>query len=765
MNKPAAPASTRTVRSALSRLVVALWLPLALAGLVLVLQRWQAERQAALARLQSEAQTLQVAVDREQSLDLAVLQTLASSAAVEQQDWPALHAAAVRTAAIRPASVVTAFAPDGRNILNSSLRFGEPLPNVFERPADATAMWQGRAVPLPQLALFSEPFRTARPAFSGLIWGRLSRRPVVATHLPVVRNGQVVLVVGMSYGVDAYARLLEAMPQPHGSVRAVIDGRGLIVARQPGNDKFIARRAVGVFAHGGTQLAASGTGRGQSLDGVDVLFAHSRSAINDWTVVVATPREQVFAPAWHTMWTSLAWLAVAAGLGAVLARQLARQLAAPLRALAEQVRAPPAIGPIAVPPSGIDEVDTLAGALAEASRAQRQRAGLERDREQARDDLRRVNEELLQANRQKDEFIGVLSHELRNPLAPIRNSLYILDRTDPAGPAAFRARKVIERQVRHMTALVDDLLDVTRMARGRLQLTMADVDLAPLLARVRQDHRALLAESGLTLEVEAPDTPVWVRGDATRLAQVFGNLIDNAAKFTPSGGRVLLRASVTVEDAVIEVVDNGAGIDPAQLRAIFEPFVQGEQGLARTAGGLGLGLAIVRGIVELHGGRVEAFSEGVGRGSRFVVHLPKTLQPAAAEPAHERRQAPRPLAGRRQVLVVEDHPDVAQSLIEMIRLLGHEVRWAEDAEAALALHRAHAPDTVLCDIGLPGASGYDVASALRREATGARLIALSGYARPEDVQRARDAGFDAHIAKPADPERIVALLGQVEDAG
>lgn len=764
MAKSAPVSSTRTVRSALGRLVVALWLPLALAALVLVVQRWQAERDAALARLQSEAQVLRVAVDRELSLDLAVLQTLASSTAVEHDDWPALHAAAVRTAAIRPASVVTAFAPDGRNIINSSVRFGDPLPNVFQRPAEQTAMWQGRAVPLPPLSLFAEPFRTGRPAFSGLVWGRLSRRPVVATHLPAVRNGEVVLVVGLSYGADVYARVLESTPRQPGSVRALVDGRGLIIARQPGNETFTARRAVGAFAQGGAQLAASGAGRGHSLDGVDVLFAHSRSVVNDWTVVVATPRDQVLAPAWYTLWTSLAWLAVAAGLGAVLARQLARKLASPLRALAEQVHPQSAMGPFDTGPSGIVEVDMLAGALAEAARAQQLRAGLERDREQARDELHRTNDELIQANRQKDEFIAVLSHELRNPLAPIRNSLYILDRSDPAGPAALRARKVIERQVKHMTALVDDLLDATRMARGRLQLTLAPVDMAGLLRRVQQDHRELLAERGLTLEIEAPERPVWVHGDATRLAQVIGNLIDNAAKFTPSGGGVRLRLSVHGGDVAVDVVDDGAGIDRAQLAAIFEPFFQGDQGLARTAGGLGLGLAIVRGIVGLHGGRVEAFSEGIGRGSRFVVHLPEAAPPPVDDASPERRQAPRQPAGRRNVLVVEDQPDVAHSLMEMIRLLGHEVYWAGDAATALALHRQHAPDTVLCDIGLPGASGYDVASALRRDATRARLIALSGYARPEDVQRAIDAGFDDHIAKPADPERIVTLLGQAQDA-
>jgi signal transduction histidine kinase len=222
----------------------------------------------------------------------------------------------------------------------------------------------------------------------------------------------------------------------------------------------------------------------------------------------------------------------------------------------------------------------------------------------------------------KDEFLGVLSHELRNPLAPIQNSLYILGRAEPGSDQARRAREVASRQLAHLTRLVDDLLDVTRIARGKIQLRRGDVDLAELVRRTGEDYRALLRERGLELVLEAPRAPVWGHGDEVRLSQAIGNLLQNAAKFTASGGQVALALEVTDRMAEIHVRDSGAGIGPELLETIFEPFTQGEQTLARTEGGLGLGLALVKGIAELHGGTVRAMSPGKGEGSEFIVSLP-----------------------------------------------------------------------------------------------------------------------------------------------
>jgi PAS domain S-box-containing protein len=374
-------------------------------------------------------------------------------------------------------------------------------------------------------------------------------------------------------------------------------------------------------------------------------------------------------------------------------------------------------------------------------------------------ELRRAYEALSAADRRKDEYLAMLSHELRNPLAPIRSAVFLLERADPASDGARRAREVIARQVGHLARMVDDLLDVSRLSRGRIELRRARLDLGELVRRVGEDHRLLLAERGVQLEVDTPSEPIVpVDGDATRIAQLLGNLLQNAAKFTPKGGSVQLSLAVEGVKAALRVRDTGAGIDPRLLAQVFEPFVQEERTLARSTGGLGLGLPLVKGLAELHGGSVEARSAGAGAGTEFVVRLP--LAPgrgdgAAAEAGREHAHA----AGR-TVLVVDDNVDAAESLCDVVAFLGHEVEAVHDGRAALARVRERHPDVVLCDIGLPGMDGYEVARAIRADASlaGIRLVAVSGYAQPEDRARASSAGFDAHVAKPADPVLIERLI-------
>jgi signal transduction histidine kinase/CheY-like chemotaxis protein len=373
-------------------------------------------------------------------------------------------------------------------------------------------------------------------------------------------------------------------------------------------------------------------------------------------------------------------------------------------------------------------------------------------------DRKRLERELRDANRLKDEFLGMLSHELRNPLAPIRNALYILDHADAGSPQARRAKEVAGRQLAHLSRIVDDLLDVTRIARGKIELRRARLDLGALVRRTGEDHRSLMRDGDLAFSIQVPPEPVWVDGDETRLAQAIGNLLGNAAKFTPAGGRVELAAVPDGAAAEIRVRDTGAGMDPELLDRVFDPFVQARQSLARSEGGLGLGLALVKGFVEQHGGSVRAASAGPGRGSEFTIRLQRLGAGAGAPRAAPGRDAEQARALR--VVVVDDNRDAAESLADVVRMLGHEVEVAFDGESAIEAVRARPPDLVLCDIGLPGLSGYQVAEALRadRRLDGVRLVAVSGYARPEDRQRALDAGFADHLAKPADPDRVLRLL-------
>ena len=370
-------------------------------------------------------------------------------------------------------------------------------------------------------------------------------------------------------------------------------------------------------------------------------------------------------------------------------------------------------------------------------------------------------ERLAAADRRKNEFLGMLAHELRNPLAPIRNSVFLLRRGAFADPGSReRILGIVDRQVEHLTRLVEDLLDVTRITRGKVELRRERLDLTTLLARTADDHRPAARAARVELEMELPGSAVMVDGDPTRLMQIVGNLLQNAVKFSSPGGRVSLSLAARDGSAEIRVRDQGAGIDAALLERLFEPFVQGERTLARSGGGLGLGLALVKALAEMHDGSVAASSEGPGRGAEFRVTLPlapaeavrttRALLPAAALAAQPSR-----------VLVVEDNPEVAESLRDLVEAFGHEVRVARSGDAALAEARLHPPDVVLCDIGLPGMTGYEVARAFRGDPVlrHARLVAVTGYAQAEDRREAAEAGFDRHVGKPPDPTELERLLG------
>jgi PAS domain S-box-containing protein len=376
-------------------------------------------------------------------------------------------------------------------------------------------------------------------------------------------------------------------------------------------------------------------------------------------------------------------------------------------------------------------------------------------RKHAEQSLRSANEALREADRRKSEFLAVLSHELRNPLAPIRNSIYLLERAAPGSKQATRARDVVRRQSEHLTRLVDDLLDVTRISHGKIPLHRKRVDLREIIRKTTDDLYSVFTQAGVNLRVDTGG-PMWIDADATRMAQVLTNLLNNAMKFTSRDGTVRVSAAARDDCAELTVIDDGIGMDPQYIEHMFEPFAQADRSLARTKGGLGLGLALVKSIIDLHGGTVTAHSEGLGRGSRFLVRLP--LVSAGAEPEKPRKLDTGTPA--LSVLVIEDNADGAQSLAYILQLHGHHVRVARDGRSGIALARKVQPDVIICDIGLPDVDGYEVARTLRHDGAlrGTRLVALSGYAQPEDRQRARDAGFDAHVPKPPDLDELLHVL-------
>ncbi|MFO1375950.1 MAG: ATP-binding protein [Steroidobacteraceae bacterium] len=388
-----------------------------------------------------------------------------------------------------------------------------------------------------------------------------------------------------------------------------------------------------------------------------------------------------------------------------------------------------------------------------------------------REELRSQARALAEVDERKNHFLAVLAHELRNPMAPLTTSLEILRRSPAESDAALQAQEVIGRQTRQLVRLVDDLLDVTRISRGKLHLERETLDLAEVARACADDQAPILAGRSLAFDVELPSGPLRVHGDRARLAQVIGNLIHNAAKFTDAGGRIRLRLREdhAAGQAVLEVIDSGVGMDAELMSRLFQPFSQGPTGLARSNAGLGLGLALVKSLVSMHDGTVEARSEGPGRGAEFIVRLPLVTADrdggaaAAASPARLRvvkRVVKRAAKGaaadapqKWRVLVIDDYVDAAMGLRTLLRLDGHEVEVAASGAEGLEKARAFEPHLVFCDIGLPVMTGYEVARHLRAE-QGARpllLVALTGYTSEADQARCMEAGFDRHFAKPLDP--------------
>jgi len=374
-------------------------------------------------------------------------------------------------------------------------------------------------------------------------------------------------------------------------------------------------------------------------------------------------------------------------------------------------------------------------------------------------ELRRQAEELAEAHRQKDQFLAMLAHELRNPLAPLQTGVHIL--RQPQTPSEIRQRihDMMERQLRHLSRLIDDLLDVSRILRGKVQLRTESLDLRQLAHTVAEDRRPVLEQAGLELLVDIPETPVWVRGDPTRLTQILNNLLDNSVKFAKGRHKVqvCVRSDGAQQQAVLSVRDEGIGIEPELLPRLFTPFFQADRSLDRSRGGLGLGLAMVKGLAELHGGSVEASSAGSGQGAEFTVRLPWE---ARLMPPSKPSAILQPSGKNLHILVIEDNRDAADSLRLLLDLLGHEVRIASSGPEGLATAREWQPDVVLCDIGLPGMDGYETARQLRRlpGMSQVLLAAITGYGQESDVQRCKESGIDYHFLKPIDPAKLGQLL-------
>jgi two-component system, sensor histidine kinase len=383
-------------------------------------------------------------------------------------------------------------------------------------------------------------------------------------------------------------------------------------------------------------------------------------------------------------------------------------------------------------------------------------------------ELQQVENALRRADRRKDEFIATLAHELRNPLAPLRTGLHLLRRLPPGDEKSGRVQDMMERQLSMLVKLIDELLDVSRIATGKIVLQYERLDMREVLRAAVESCEPLVQSAGHQLALRLPDRPVWTMGDAARLAQAVSNLLNNAAKYTPNGGLIELALAKSRGDVVVSVSDNGLGIPPELLDRVFDMFAQVNRTLDRSQGGLGIGLSLVRSVVALHGGSVNARSAGPGQGSCFTLRIPAAGRMRPAEPVPDATgpvDVPRtgPAARRLRVLVVDDNIDAADSLAALVQAMGHEVRVAYGGAAGLKEATGFLPEAVFCDLGMPGVNGLELAGRLRADPRfdGTSLIAVTGWGGDDDKDRTRGAGFDEHLTKPAGPDNLGALLARL----
>jgi signal transduction histidine kinase/CheY-like chemotaxis protein len=567
--------------------------------------------------------------------------------------------------------------------------------------------------------------------------------PGVPIRTPVIVDGRVAYVLTALVRPDSFQDIIRQQRLPDGWISGIVDANGNFVARIPPRP---AGQASSPDFRAAVARASEGFYRGLTAEGRDTFTAHESSGFSRWSIGLAIPADIVQASAWRTSWFMAIGMAASMVIAVGVALLLGRRIAGPIVALASAARSVGAGTSYVSLSGGVQEVNDVAAALRDADVAVREREQL----------IEREKDALHAADRAKDEFIAALSHELRNPLAALTAAAHILRVADPAHAAAADARGVVDRQTRHMSRMIEDLLDVSRLIAGKTHLRMETFDLASLVEATIGAWRAgdRLGDRNVTVDA----TSGWVTADRTRMEQILANLLDNAVKYTAPRGTIGVRVSREGGSALLTVSDDGEGIAPGLVERVFDVFVQGDQDVGRSKGGIGLGLTLVKRLAELQGGSVAASSAGVGRGATFVVRIPEAT---ASQPLIGATVAP--YAGRpRSIVIVEDNDDARDMLQQVLTMQGHVVSESASGEAGVALVLEMQPDLAIVDIGLPDIDGYEVARRVRTQSKRrVALIALTGYGQPEDVRRAEAAGFDVHLVKPVTVDRLDDAIASV----
>lgn len=707
-----------SLRAYLTCLTVAVMLPIAIfaaaVGYFLVDEHRETFR------LGAEERTLAVltAIDNELAGSISTLEALATMPSLDEGNLATIRDRAQRILATRSGWVnINLALPNGQQLMNLQVPEGSPLPDIGDLDGS-----------------FHRLRQTGKPVVSDVALTPLLKRWSIAVRVPVVRDNTIKYVLSAGINADTISEVIQRQKLPSNWIGLVVDRNGRVVARNVD--------AAGTMGHLASQslrdsLASGSSGwfHGKTIENAQVYTSYRRSELTGWAFAMGIPAATVEAAEkraarWHGFGL-LGALIIAVG----LAHLIGRLIALPISSLASATEAIGRGEDVAIPRTApVDEVRRLAHTLHEAMQA------------------------LKEADRHKDEFFAMLSHELRNPLSALTTSAHVLRVAAPGDAASVGAAGVIERQTEQMSRLVEDLLDMTQVRMGKVTLKRETLDAGPHVLEIVQTWRMAGRLSGrATVKVQVE--PAWVNADRARLEQIFTNLLDNALKFTPANGLIEVSVRQEGNSVVLRVADSGQGVSPASLSAMFEPFMQGEDARGQRGGGLGLGLALVRRLTELHGGSVLAESAGAQKGAAFTIRLPAVTPPVGS---YKAPAGPQLEKMSRRVLLIEDNEDGRNMLGAALKLEGYEVSVAADGASGLAAAADSLFDVAVVDIGLPDISGYEVARRMRSSRGGAprTLIALSGFGPEHDAGQAREAGFDLHLVKPVSPARLSEIISE-----
>ncbi|MGE0797260.1 MAG: ATP-binding protein [Lautropia sp.] len=711
-----------SIRRYLTMIVLAALLPTGLLAGVLLYAFWTDQQQKSSAELLARTRTLASLLESELDSTIARLRVLASDPLLDTAALPAFHERLARVLAASEDWSNLALVSPQRQLLNAAV--------PYSRDPDG----------VPNLPFHQQAFETLQPVISDHHMARTRQQPTLTIVVPVIREGRAIFALAVAVDVMILSAKLATIVPPDG-VAGLVDREYRFIARSRDPGTFIGQ-PIGRLLRDAMRESEAGVIRSITREGERTFTGHVRLA-NGFHVGLATPSRPFDVALSRSLLLLAGILLGALALGLLLSQWLVARIDRHVAQTVETASRLVAGQEVAQTPLPVRELATISDSV---------RRLFLRERE--------AREQERAASRAKDEFLAMLGHELRNPLAPIVTALQLMRLR--AGDALKQERGIIERQVRHMQRLVDDLLDVARIARGSIELKREPVELAAIVADALETSQPGLMRKRIVPIVAVPATGLVVDADPARLCQIVANLLTNAAKFSAAGSRVEISADRAGELAILQVADQGAGLGSDDRERIFEPFTQSKQSVDRPEGGLGLGLSIARNIARLHGGDLIAYSDGIGRGSTFRLVLPLATQPEAQAVAAAPAPAVPAAAVRPTVLIVDDNVDAAEALAELLKLWGYRTHVVHDGRDVLPLLPELAPDVILLDIGLPGLDGYQVAARIRAESRWARmrLIAVTGYGQASDLEQTRAAGFERHLVKPVDPGRLAEVLGE-----